>query len=176
MEKSFSIESWIAKLELQPTFNSALNQFITTHQFIITRKTIYDCCKSLFADTIMNFIDSDIVTNWIIVDFFPTLLNGIKVNYHVTTDIYQHVDNIKCILKFIFITDLFNDKIFVQYMDELYDYIILNNMDNIEMSEKTIELIVKSISSSKISNYLNGIYKSAYVNNYLNLIFSKYSI
>lgn len=177
MKLAFDIGEWYEKLDFTSDRNSKFNEYLENHQFVYSDDLVKRAALLSFADVIRDFISSEEVTEWIISDFFPALLNSIKINYHVNIDVYNYVDDIKCILNFKLITELFNDNIWETYIIEFSNYISGFIVDyNVDISDSNYNLIFNSIPKDKVEGILNGIFKSASINNYLKSLFSKYAI
>jgi len=177
MKVTFDIDSWYSKFDFKGDRNTRLRNYLRGHPFIFRSDIITRTSVLLFADVIRDFISSDDVTDWVIKDFFPSLLKSVKVNYHVKLEVYNHIDDIKCVLKLKLISELFNDNLWNGYIVELSNYIgnFITDYD-VDITDSNFNLIFNSIPKDKVEGMLNGIFKSASVNNYLQLVFSKYAI
>ena len=177
MKLTINVANWIDKFEYVVDRNERLNSYLETHPFVYDATVIDRVLKCNFNDIILNFISSDIVTDWIISDFFPTLLTKVNVNYYMKLNIYEYVDDIKTFIKFKLVTEIFNDRVFPRFTAELSNYIRIRiETYDVDISEANYNLIFKSIPQDKIEGMLDGIFKSSSINNYLTSLFSKYAI
>jgi len=178
MQVPFVIEKWDNKFDFKSDRNDQYRQFLSDNHFVYDQKVIFRCGYYMFADLLSKFFEREDVTQWIIGDFFPTMLSAVNDNYLKRIDVYKHIDDIRHILQLVMIKDLFNDKMFQNYIRLLGSY--MSSRIDIDydpsFTDVTVDLIFDNYPKAEMEHFLNGLYKSAYVNNYLNALTSKYSI
>jgi len=178
MKVVFNIDNWNQKFEYTNNRNIEYRNYLISHPFVFNSSIIKRCSFYSFSDLISTFMDSEYVTNWIISDFFPALLNGVNENYYKNLDVYKFIDKIRWVIKLILIQDVFDNKLFAAYKNELNNYFrtMIDDDYDANLSDININTIFSNYPKAQISNILNGIYKSSFVNDYLNTLTSKYAI
>lgn len=178
MKVPFNIDSWANMFDFTNDRNYKYKFFFSTRPFVYSDHIVDRCAKYLFSDLIDEFMRSPLVTQWIISDFFPSLLKGVNSNYYKQIDIYKYIDNIRWIIKLIFVNDIFNEELFNSYTSQLRSYISswIATDYSVNFSDITVDLIFANYPRSQIQNFLNGLTKSSFVDSYLKALLSKYSI
>jgi len=178
MQIPFNIESWNQKFVFTDDRNAKFIEYLIGHGFVFNEDIIKRCSYFLFSDLITTFLDSEHVTSWIISDFFPALLTAINENYYKKINIYEFIDDIRWFIKLILIQDIFDTKLFNTYISELSSYFEykINDDYNVNLTDININLMFLNYPKSQILGILNGIYKSSFVNDYLNTLTRKYAI
>jgi hypothetical protein len=175
----FNTQDYLSKI----TPNLAvIKEFVKTNKFNYNPDIIKHSILMHFKRLINIFINSESFTNWLLIKFYPILINSNSI-YSINSnyDCNKIIDILKLLFNIIFIDDLISNILFKTYTDNIsidFENVIKISSFNTTLIDDSFISSINSlfIDNEYLQNLVSNFFRASAVSKYLESLLYPYSI